>query len=458
MKSVGLVRIDPITPIQYKYLHDEHRFIIVAAGRRSRKTLIAKQKILNRAIKTPDTLWFHAAPTYNQAKSIFWEDLKKYTKVFRTKKEPSESNLSVELDNRSQIHVIGLDKPQRIEGRTKSWNGCHIAEVGDVKPNAWETNIRPVLADTGGSAILDGVPDPMKSGFAGHKKLAQYACGGSIPKIEPLIGAYGENKEDIDFSFYGWFSSDVIPPKEMESIRNTTDPLTYRIEYEASFEEIAGKVYYSFIPDYYPNGNLDKNIQYDQNLPIVMGFDFNVNPMTAVLGHVKRNEKGMQEWLLFKGYFLKASNTEQLIRRIFDEHPDTFTFVLTPCQSSIARQSSQEITADGYKTDLAIIKNVAKEYGKNLKVAKRSKNPPVHKGISAVNSKLNNKTLRINPQDPGLQELIKDLEWLTYKEGTSAIDESDKMRNHISACLRYPCEKHWPVKQERSEGNNKIIV
>ena len=452
LKSTGLVQISPITKIQHKYLCDEHRFIVVAAGRRSRKTLIAKQKILKRAICNPDTIWFHAAPTYNQAKAIFWEDLKRYTKILR-KKEPSESNLYVTLKNGSEIHVIGLDKPQRIEGRTKSWNGCHIAEFGDVKKDAWSVNIRPVLADTKGSAILDGVPDPLKPGFAAHKLLAQHACGGSIPKIEPGIGAYGENAEDPEYSFYGWHSADVLPKKEIESIKNTTDPLTYKIEYEASFEEIAGRVFYPFIEDYYPKGNLDTNIVYDSNLPIVMGFDFNVNPMTAVLGHVRRNDDNQQEWLLFKGYFLKASNTKQLITRIFDDHINTNTFILTPCQSSIARQTSQEMTADGYRTDLAIIKNIAREYGKNLQIAKRSKNPKLHKGISAANSMLNTRRLRMNPNDAGIKELMMDFASLSYKEGTSAIDESDKMRNHISACVRYVCDKHWPVRVE-NQGND----
>jgi hypothetical protein len=446
MQDVGLVEIDPITKIQEKYLYDDHRFCIVAAGRRSRKTLIAKQKILMRAVRHPGTLWFHAAPTYNQAKAIFWDGLKTYTKIFREKKEPSESNLYVELDNKSQIHVIGLDKAQRIEGRTKSWDGCHVAEFGDVKPGVWETNIRPVLADTNGSAILDGVPDPKKTGFAEHKRFAKYACGGTLPTTEELIGAYGENPEDPEWCFFAWYSSDVLPPKEMLSIKNTTDTLVYRIEYEANFDEIAGKVYYDYIADYYPKGNLDKDIVYDPSLPIVMGFDFNVNPMTAVLGHVRRNKNDYQEWLLFKGYFLKASNTEQLIRRIFDDYSETYTFILTPCQSSIARQTSQEITSDGYKTDLAIVKNVAKEYGKNLQIAKRTKNPPTHKGISATNTMLNNLRLRINPNDIGLKELIKDFDSLSYKEGTSAIDETDKMRNHISAAVRYVCDRHWRVR------------
>ena len=414
------------------------------SGRRSRKTLIAKKKIKKRALRNKNTLWFHAAPTRDQAKAIFWDSLKEYTSPYWSK-DPNESNLHVTLINDSQIWVVGMDKPQRIEGRDKSWNGCHLAEFGDFKPDAWEQNIRPVLADTLGSAIIDGVPDPYKSNFANHKKMAQRACGGSIPIIEPFVGSYGECGE---WSFYAWHSADVLDPHEMASIKAETDPQTYRIEYEASFESMSGMVYYAFTPDYWPQGNLDTSVQYDRHLPIVMGFDFNVSPMTAVLGHVKKDKEGKEFWLLFKGYFLKNSNTKQLTQRIVDEYPDTQTFILTPCQSSIARQSSQEITADGYKTDLNIIKSVMRESGRNIIIKKRAKNPPTHKRIRALNSMLSNKRLVLNPDDIGLRELKRDFEELAYKEGTSAIDESDPMRNHISAAAGYVCEKYWPVKPE----------
>lgn len=452
MKRHEQIELQGLTDRQDQYFEDEHRFIIVAAGRRSRKTLIAKQKILKRAIRNPDTLWFHAAPTRDQAKQIFWDSLKKYTKMF-WKKEPNESNLHVILENDSQIWVVGMDKPQRIEGRDKSWNGCHLAEFGDFKPKAWAENIRPVLADTLGSAIIDGVPDPYKANFANHKKMSQNACGGSIPDIEPWHGSYGENGE---WSFYGWHSADVLDPIELASLKEETDPQTFRIEYEASFESMSGMVYYAFTPDYWKQGNLDTSVAYDSNLPIVMCFDFNVSPMTAALGHIKRDKEGKEYYLLFKGYFLKNSNTKQLITRIIDDHKDTTTFYLTPCQSSIARQSSQEITADGYRTDLAIIKTCMRDAGRNVIIKKRTKNPPIHKRIRALNSMLASKRLIINPNDIGLKELQRDFEELTYKEGTSAIDESDPMRNHISAALGYACEKYWPVKVENTE-NVKIF-
>ena len=54
--------------------------------------------------------YFAAAPTHNQAKKIFWQDLKALTLSVTHSKRPSESDLIIYMGNGSEIHVIGLDK------------------------------------------------------------------------------------------------------------------------------------------------------------------------------------------------------------------------------------------------------------------------------------------------------------------------------------------------------------
>ena len=83
--------------------------------------------------------------------------------------------MKVILKNGSMIQVIGLDKPERIEGMP--WHGCHITEIGNIKETAWGENIRPVLSDTNGWAILDGVPEGINFLY----DLALYACDGALP-------------------------------------------------------------------------------------------------------------------------------------------------------------------------------------------------------------------------------------------------------------------------------------
>ena len=56
---------------------------------------------------------------------------------------PSESELKIFLPNGTEIHVIGLDQPQRIEGI--NWTGGIIDEIADVKGSALQENIMPAL-------------------------------------------------------------------------------------------------------------------------------------------------------------------------------------------------------------------------------------------------------------------------------------------------------------------------
>ncbi len=444
------VQLKNLTPIQLRYYNDEdHRFLIVSAGRRSRKTLIGKRKLLNRALKHPDQRLFHGAPTRDQAKSIFWDTLKRETTHVQAK-APNESKLYITLKNNTEIHVIGLDKPQRVEGQP--WNGCHITEFADVKSKAWSENIRPVLADTLGWAILDGVPEMTNPHY---REMARNACGGSVPPTVPKEGAYGENN---DWAFYSWFSSDVLLKSELDAIKADTDEKVFKQEYEGSFESLEGQVYYAYNADYYPHGNLDESIKYDPNLPVYMGFDFNVNPMTAFLSHFKRAQdgpnKGKIEIHVFKSYFLPNSNTKELAERIITEHPETSTFYLTPCQSSTARQT----VADKGVTDLKIIRNTFAECGKMLYIKKKSKNPAVKQKTYSVNGLLSHNRVRINPREKGNKYLIKDFEGLAYKEGTSDFDHTDKMLGHISDAFGYVAEYYFPIKNKVQNNTDLGIV
>ena len=75
-------------PTQLAYSTSPHRFNVVPAGRRSGKTERFKRKLVQRALdvgtlrhdETPR--FFAGAPTRDQAKRIFWADLKAMTKPF----------------------------------------------------------------------------------------------------------------------------------------------------------------------------------------------------------------------------------------------------------------------------------------------------------------------------------------------------------------------------------------
>lgn len=52
------------------------RFVVVPAGRRSGKTERAKRFLAREAMLRGGEVYFAAAPTFGQAKKIWWDDLK----------------------------------------------------------------------------------------------------------------------------------------------------------------------------------------------------------------------------------------------------------------------------------------------------------------------------------------------------------------------------------------------
>ena len=113
------------------------------AGRRSGKTERFKRFLSGEAMLNSGEMYFAAAPTRDQAKKIFWNDLKMLTFANHLPKKPSETELKIFLPNETSITVLGLDEPARFEGIP--WTGGGIDEFGNLKDGAWEENIMPAL-------------------------------------------------------------------------------------------------------------------------------------------------------------------------------------------------------------------------------------------------------------------------------------------------------------------------
>ena len=149
--------------VQTALVNDKVRFKVVPAGRRSGKTERAKRFIIREALRERGA-YFVAAPTRDQVKRIYWNDLKRLAFCSIMPNKPSESDLIIRFPNGSTISLIGLDQPQRMEG--SFWTGGIIDEIADVREGAWEENISPAL-DTFNPTMPDfkpwcwliGVPD-----------------------------------------------------------------------------------------------------------------------------------------------------------------------------------------------------------------------------------------------------------------------------------------------------------
>jgi hypothetical protein len=253
-------KLPRIKPIHEAYFRCPRRFIVVPAGRRSYKTEIAKRKLVLRALgaKHQDAWYVAAAPVHHQAKRIFWQDLKRLVPP-EAVRDVSEGELTIWLENDATITVLGLDAPDRIEGPIL--DGIVMDEYGKMKESVWSENVQAALSNLGreGWAIFVGVPE-------GRNHYYDLYC-------DARASTTGE------WAAFWWKSSEVLDPNELELRRATMDPRTYRQEYEAAFEDFAGRAYYPFEEAIHAA----EVQEYDEEQDLVFCFDFNWHPATAAV-------------------------------------------------------------------------------------------------------------------------------------------------------------------------------
>ena len=77
----------------------------------------------------------------------------------------------------------------------------------------------------------------------------------------------------------------MVNKEELEQARTDLDQRTFRQEFEGTFENYAGSVYYNFHP---VENSIDKQI--DWKKPLHIGLDFNVDPMSACVAQIEQDK------------------------------------------------------------------------------------------------------------------------------------------------------------------------
>lgn len=368
------------------------------AGRRSGKTEIAKRRLITcipARKKWNDPRYFAAAPTRDQAKRIFWNDLKSLVPK-NWLRRVYEADLCITTRFGSELWVVGLDKPERIEGTP--WDGGVLDEYANMRPGAWSENVRPALSDRKGWCWFVGVPE----GFNHYKDLADYARSGLDP----------------EWGIYTWPSAEILPNEEVEAARRQLDPRTFRQEYEASFEGSSGRVYYA----YESQRHQDAAIELNPNMPIIVACDFNVDPCVWVLA-----QTDFKTVRVFDEVVLKGTNTAQMAREVLRRYAGHKAgFAIYGDAAGSARSTAGE-------SDYAILL----EMGFKDQRLKRA-NPAVKDRVNAVNAMLSNSKGEARLfHHPRCVFLKKDFETVVWASGGADIDKSRHDRTHASDALGY---------------------
>ena len=414
---------------QIAYRRSLHRFNVCPAGRRSGKTELAKRKVVERAILgtefTP-ARYFLAAPTRDQGKRIFWDDIKAMVPRNLTHRVV-ETDLMIALPL-SEIWVIGMDKPERMEGTP--WDGGCLDEYGNMKARAWGENVRPSLSDRLGWCDFIGGPE----GRNHYYDLYQYARAQMM-----------EHGEASEWGAYHWVSADILPAEEIEAAKRDLDELTFQQEYEASFVNFVGRAYYPFT-----EATHTRRLEYNPRAPLILCFDFNVSPGVAAVCQEKEEGTGV----IGEVWIPQNSNTPAVCRKLAADWGKHGGQVL--CYGDATGGAGGSAKVAGSDWDL-IKRTLGPVFGSRMSFHVPSENPRERTRVNAVNSRLraSDGTIRLFVDPSKAPHVVRDFEGVRLLEGGSGeIDKSpkrDKTLTHLTDALGYYIEREFPIRSRTIE-------
>jgi len=380
------------------------RFRYAVCGRRFGKSFLVRREMeraarfaMTQDVPQQNEIWY-GAPTFKQAKRIFWRLLKRsIPRQWLEGQRWHEGECTGTLVTGHVIRIVGLDNYEDLRGSGLFFFAGD--EWDDAQPECWSEVIYPMLATSKGHAMFIGSPKGFQALYSGY-----------------VQGQPGGEKDTMSWK-YTTAEGGNVPPEEIEKAKRSLDARTYRQEFEASFETFAGQVYYAF-----NRRESVKPCPYNPSLPIHVGMDFNVNPMSATIWQQQPNG---DDWQVGE-IEIPTADTHVMADEIITRYgrpsftpgqPDLKHITVYPDPAGAQRRTS----AQG-KTDISIL------WEKGFNVKALASHPLVRDRVNMFNARLQTADgTRRAFFDPSCKRSIECLERQLYKEGTS---EPDKETGH----------------------------
>jgi hypothetical protein len=200
----------------------------------------------------------YIAPYYAQSKSIAWQYLLKFSEPFRTNQNQSE--LWIELFNKSRIRLFGADNPDALRGLYL--DGVILDEYADMKPSVWGSVLRPLLSDRLGWAVFIGTPK-------GHNAFYD-------------VFSNAEKQENWFVRVLRASQTKLIADAELKDAFGSMTPDQYLQEFECSFEAaIVGAYFGKEMRNLTDEGRIT-NVEYDPMFPCHTAWDLGYSDDTAI--------------------------------------------------------------------------------------------------------------------------------------------------------------------------------
>jgi len=322
-------------------------------------------------------------------------------------------------------------------------HGVVIDEVRDQHPDLWPLVIRSMLSVTKGWASFISTPNGFDEFFDMYEAAA--------------------SKKD----WARWQAPSVINPyftqEEYEAARADMTDAQFRQEVMAEFLDLTKGKAYKFtdanISEVTPFRTSDFDRVMSDNLPVVIGMDFNLNPMSWTLGQTDGNR-----WHWFDEVYLEDSDTQEAsealihklsyykARNLLRSSPQ-----LIICGDATAKAGQR---AAAGRSDYDIVLQKLKSAGFSFVNVTPESNPPVRDRVNAVNQKFKNAAgdILCTISRKRCPELVKDCQRVVWKSPGILDQTRDPMRTHPTDSIGYPICELTPIKPINNVGKLRVIV
>lgn len=399
MDKVLKVTLPDLHPGQLFVRANSKRFNVLRNGRRWGKTVFGVDLAAETVLNGQHVGCFF--PTYEFSED-FWDELKdRLEEIIEYK---SESKKMIKFITGGSLKIWSLEKPRA--GRGRKYHRIIIDEAAFAKDlkESWEKALRATLTDFRGDAWFLSTPNGKQNYF--------------------FVLNQQENKHSDWVTFN--MPSETNPhisKEELEEIKSQLDDLTWMQEFMAEFVDFTGRPFaYSFDKAKHVK-KLDKPLI---SLPLDISFDFNVDPITAIVGQHAKDKSWIR---IHKEFRLKNSDIYELCDAIYAEYGDDYYYRVTGDASGKNRSAMVSDNLNYYKI---IIKRLGLT---EHQVFVPSANP-THRNSRV----LTNSIMKRHPDfsiDESCQYLIADNEFVECNANGEIDKNTDKHRSHLLDCERY---------------------
>ena len=385
---------------------DQTRFKVICCGRRFGKTTLAIERIKHKALSKPYKIAY-IAPTYQQARDIAWEMLKKELQPIILNANESRLELTVRTQKNEESLIIlrGWEAIETLRGQ--AFDFLVIDEVASMRNFwvGWQEVLRPTLTDTQGEVMFISTP----KGFNHFYTL------------------YHKQNEDKDFQSFHFTSYDN-PYNKKEEIDKAQTELSdnqFAQEYLADFRKVEGLVYN--LDEREIIEPVDVSIKTEER---IIGVDWGYrNPAAIVVLYLKD-----KEWIVADEWKQAERTTAEIIQVL---------------QNKLVEHRVRRIYCDSAEPDRI-------EECRRASLPVHEANKDVEGGISHIQNLFKEKRLKVCKNFKYIQEEFNTYQYAEGKDGKPNKEEPEKMNDHLLDALRYAIYSYKPIKKIPAQASPLI--